>query len=325
MLGANARTLSKTSVSCRNKTSRVLNYDSNNVVKALLETQGKGKVCIIRRVGGIGDVLMATPSLRELKIRFPNCHLTFAIDMHSTSDNNYLQLLRGASFINKIEDARYVDSSKYDAVVDISSVCFRQENKELNPLNRIDIFAKTIGLNGSFNKLPFYASTKEEREYAQSKMTNCKNVVLHTASFELKRSWPINKYLELIQMSKEQDIVFHVFDFNNKLKYWSQESNCRDHSNTSVRKMAAIIEAADLFIGPDSGPMHIAAAVNTPAIVLFGSIPPETRINHYPLHEAIVAKGLKCLGCWYKPCSIGVKCMTDIKAETVYKAMLRRL
>lgn len=37
----------------------------------------------------------------------------------------------------------------------------------------------------------------------------------------------------------------------------------------SLRETAALIESADLFIGPDSGPAHLAAAVGTPAVVLF--------------------------------------------------------
>jgi ADP-heptose:LPS heptosyltransferase len=37
------------------------------------------------------------------------------------------------------------------------------------------------------------------------------------------------------------------------------------------RESAAVIERADLFIGHDSGPLHLADAVGTPCVGLFGS------------------------------------------------------
>ncbi len=39
---------------------------------------------------------------------------------------------------------------------------------------------------------------------------------------------------------------------------------------TTIKQLAALSEASDLFLGVDSAPMHIAAAVNTPVIAMFG-------------------------------------------------------
>ena len=61
-------------------------------------------VCISRKLGGIGDVLMATVALREFKRENPECYLTFAIDEKSTWDNTYGKLLIGADFIDNIID-----------------------------------------------------------------------------------------------------------------------------------------------------------------------------------------------------------------------------
>ena len=40
---------------------------------------------------------------------------------------------------------------------------------------------------------------------------------------------------------------------------------------TTIKQLAAIAEASDLFLGVDSAPMHIAAAVGTPVIAIFGA------------------------------------------------------
>jgi ADP-heptose:LPS heptosyltransferase len=44
-----------------------------------------------------------------------------------------------------------------------------------------------------------------------------------------------------------------------------------------VRELAALLERADLYVGVDSGPMHVASAVGTPMVVLFG--PTDSRIS----------------------------------------------
>lgn len=282
------------------------------------------RVCVVRRVGGIGDVLMLTPSLRQLKRDFPACELVFAIDMHTTANNVYHALVANAPFVDRIIDARYVNHSDYDEVIDVSSVCIRYERTGLPAINRIDLFARALGIKKVSNKLPFYLPLDHELQWARNSLpTDKKIVILHTASMEGKRCWPIENYLKLIA-GAGPDVHFLILDFNKKHSDWNHYYNCTDISGTNLREMAAYIAVADLFIGPDSGPMHLAGALKTKAVVLFGSIPPEARINYYPTHVALTAN-LPCLGCWYKPCPIAVKCMKDISASMVMSAMTKIL
>ena len=292
---------------------------------------GKMHVCIIRSVGGIGDMLMTTPLLRQLKREFSALRLTFAIDRHRVGNDGYYELLKNASFIDEFVDARFVDRSKYHAVVDISSVCIRYERKGLPVVNRIDLFARSCGVNRLRDKVPFYEVTPKESQWAGAKLSSYKKagkhlIALHTASFEGKRSWPAANYRELIKHCAEHrpDICFIIFDFNNVLPNLDKYGNCVDKSNTTIREMAALINECDLFIGPDSGPMHLAGALGKQSLVLFGSIPPEARINYYKHHTALVAN-LPCLGCWYASCDIGVKCMVDLSYLTIFNALLDRI
>ena len=303
-----------------------LSLDSNNFYQEISKRGGDAKVCVIRSLGGIGDVLMITPTLRELKRRFPKLHLTFAIDRHSTNGDVYFKLVQNAPFLDDIIDARYVNRSLYNAIIDISAVCIKYEKKGFPNINRIDLFAKHVGLNHLTNYLPYYKTVESEKVAAKKLINKNKKeyiVALHTASFAEKRTWPSEKYKWLIRAAAEDnlDIKFLVFDFNHKLKNWNLFENAIDCSNTSLREMAALIEQADLFIGPDSGPMHLAGALGTRSIVLFGSVPPQARINHYPSHESIVNDKLSCLGCWYAHCNINYKCMKDLDAQIVYKRM----
>lgn len=289
---------------------------------------GQGRFCVIRKVGGIGDVLMITPALRQLKRQFPSMVLVFALDLHSTSNNVYYELVRNASFVDEIVDARFVDRSSYDAVVDLSAVCLRYEREDLPSINRVDLFGKAIGVRGIVNRRSWYQVEPDEAmwaaaEAAQHREAGKKIVVLHTASMEPKRCWPIEKYLEIVYRAAEEglDVQFWILDFNNKYQRWGRHENCTNYSKTTLRQMAALIAEADVFIGPDSGPMHLAGAVGTRSFVVFGSIPPEARINYYPSHEAIVLSGLSCLGCWYKNCPFNVKCMRELDSDIVYRKL----
>lgn len=296
----------------------------------ILARKGKGKVCVIRKVGGIGDVLMVTPALRQLRRDFRDLDITFAIDMHTTANNVYYELVRNAPFVTRLIDARYVKHGEYDAVVDVSSVCLRYEREGLPAINRIDLFGRAMGIPILQDKRSWYKVEPSETEWAArvlDKRAGKKIVVLHTASMEAKRCWPIEKYLAIVKQAEIDELPVHfvILDFNNKYAHWSKHSNCSNWSQTNLREMAALIHTADLFIGPDSGPMHLAGAVSTRSIVLFGSIPPQARINHYPTHEAVVKNGMGCLGCWYKACPFDTKCMKDLDAMIVYSRMKERL
>lgn len=95
---------------------------------------------------------------------------------------------------------------------------------------------------------------------------------------------------------------------------------------TSIKELAAISDASDLFIGVDTAPMHIAAAVKTPVIALFGPSG-EKEWGPYGKGHIVVTKNLPC-----KPCTKGMcegiqlrECMSAIKPRDVKQAVLKML
>jgi len=280
------------------------------------------KVCVYRGCGGIGDIIMATPLLKAIKEEYPNYNLSFAVDTRTAGDL-YASLVKNAPFIDNVISAQGIVKENFNLFKDISSVCLQYENSGLPPLNRIDIFANACGFKLK-DHLPFYKVEDDEdawaKEFISKKSNKPLSIMLHTASFDIKRTWPINKYTELIkEINKERkDITFFVNDFQNHNPNWNQYKDVVNISQFSIREIGALTKNMDLFIGPDSGPMHIAGALGTKGIILFGSIPPEARINHYPSLQGMTA-GLACSPCWYKGCPFSVKCMSLIKAEHVVR------
>ena len=94
---------------------------------------------------------------------------------------------------------------------------------------------------------------------------------------------------------------------------------------TTLMQLGALIESCDLYLTCDSGPMHIAAAVGTPTIALFG---PTNPMRHGPYgenHEA-VEKPVECRPCYKRRCirkDLPYLCMTEIDPDEVVARILK--
>jgi len=98
-----------------------------------------------------------------------------------------------------------------------------------------------------------------------------------------------------------------------------------DLSGNPLVELIAVLKAAAAAIGPDSGPGHLAAAVGTPYVTLFG---PTLANRHVPYgcDHLIVAPDLSCAPCYQKQCPEGDKrCMKNIAVEDVAAKIARAL
>ncbi|WP_051412094.1 lipopolysaccharide heptosyltransferase II [Halonatronum saccharophilum] len=85
---------------------------------------------------------------------------------------------------------------------------------------------------------------------------------------------------------------------------------------TTLKELAGIYKESDFFIGGDTGPMHLAVAVDTPVIALFGPTDPKTH-GPYGHKHTVIQKEMDCLGCWKRKCKKGKTCMSAISVEDV--------
>ena len=85
---------------------------------------------------------------------------------------------------------------------------------------------------------------------------------------------------------------------------------------TSLREAVGILARAELSIGPDSGLMHLSAAVGTPVVSLWGPTDPK-RTGPYGFDDLIVRGSAPCAPCYVRRCPIGRICMEAIRSEDV--------
>ena len=85
---------------------------------------------------------------------------------------------------------------------------------------------------------------------------------------------------------------------------------------TTLREAIGVIQRAKLAIGPDTGLMHIAAAVRTPVISLWGATSPQ-RTGPYGFDHLVLQGQAPCVPCNRRTCSIGRICLRSITPEQI--------
>jgi predicted lipopolysaccharide heptosyltransferase III len=96
---------------------------------------------------------------------------------------------------------------------------------------------------------------------------------------------------------------------------------------TNIREMAGIFSKSAIFICNDSAPMHVAAAVNTPTIAIFGPSK-SVETGPYGNRNIVVEKNYPCrFTCDESSCLFDIHnaCMTDIAVEDVFSAVKKLL
>jgi ADP-heptose:LPS heptosyltransferase len=148
------------------------------------------------------------------------------------------------------------------------------------------------------------------------------------------RRWPAEHYAALIDLAAAQRPdarFFLLYGPGERTDIEAIASRVRHKDNLiitddiiSLRRMAAVIDAADLHFGNCSAPRHFAVAVGTPTLVVLGSTSPAWTFPG-PDH-ADISLGLDCQPCNDNSCGPGhLRCLRELMPEKVLPLLLDRL
>jgi heptosyltransferase-1 len=85
---------------------------------------------------------------------------------------------------------------------------------------------------------------------------------------------------------------------------------------TTLKELAYVIQRARAFVGGDTGPMHLAAAMGTKVVALFGPTDPKRNGPYGEEHEVLTVER-ECQGCWERRCSMNFDCLSAIDVDEV--------
>ena len=149
---------------------------------------------------------------------------------------------------------------------------------------------------------------------------------IHPGGSSFDKRWPEKQYAELA------DRLVHHYNAtvlllqgpgeealtNNIQK--AMQSPAMTHAPETIRELGALLSRCDLVVCNDSGPMHLAAAVDVPTVAIFG---PTDHVAWHPLSEnaSIVRRDMPCWPCSAHKCKIGWECTKKLPVEPVWNAV----
>jgi heptosyltransferase II len=146
------------------------------------------------------------------------------------------------------------------------------------------------------------------------------------AAYGSAKCWEPERYAELA------DRLITAFDADVILFGAPQESGvaarialamrkhaCNLVGATQIGELPALLSTCRLFIGNDSGAMHVAGAVGVPVIGIFGPTDPEGTRAMTP-QFTLIREPVDCSPCFLRKCPIDHRCMTRISVERVFEA-----
>lgn len=152
---------------------------------------------------------------------------------------------------------------------------------------------------------------------------------IHTNARDKTRRWPLNSFIEaatalqealsgtivILGESEEGEISF--------AKYMHAEGLCINLcGKTSLTETCAVLKRLSLFITNDTGPAHLAYAMNTPTVTIFGGGDPA---RYGPLHPGpfrVLIHPVSCRPCYEEPCDLDFQCLRSVSVHEVIAAGL---
>ena len=147
------------------------------------------------------------------------------------------------------------------------------------------------------------------------------------ASYGSARCWPPPRFAELanrLQSQTEADVILFgtvgEVAVSNAIAAEMRQPPIVLTGNTAIADLPALLSQCHLFIGNDSGAMHVAAAVGLPVIAVFGPTDPHGTAPVTPRCTILQEKPY-CSPCFLRRCPTDHRCMTKVTPEMVEAAV----
>ncbi len=283
----------------------------------LYDKEGKHK-------GIIGNLLFI---LRLKKKRFD-----LAINFHPTNRSNIIPFLAGIP-----------SRVGYDKKGGIFLTKRLKDNKHLGQKHEIDYnldLLRAVGIVAKDRQLYMPVKAEDEKIIDRFFILNDlgKNetiVALHPCASCPSKRWPAYRFGRVADelMDKHKVKIVIIGDSSSAKTVKEVETGMLRQpiilsEEHSLGEVAALLKRCKLFISNDSGPVHIAVAVGTPTISIFGRLDPGLSPQRWgPVgpNDIVIHKDVGCEKCLAHNCKLSFKCLDAISVDDVLSAAERLL
>ena len=327
------------------------------------------------RFGGLGDILMTTPTLRALKSRFPDARIDYLVG------RGFREVLDGHPSVARVTefDKRGGDMlphrlvrfllalrrEKYDLIINLQPsfktkwmthlahprhcLTFHKDQLIQAATSRrrhaIDDFRRVLdpllGSREETHEMDFVVP-RAAQERIDALLNECdvdredRLVIVHPSANHRVNRWPLDHFASLCMSIGKKSRCRIALTGSRRdcglVKALKKSLGASDNAidlcgRLSIKEFGALLMRADAFVTGDTGPMHMASALNTPTISLFGAADPDRTGPRSRRADVLRVNTLPCVPCHCRKCRFGrqAACMSELRPETVLAAVERTL
>lgn len=334
------------------------------------------KNIIVRMPNWIGDLIMATPILKDLKKAFPDSHLTVMcrsplgdLLCEDPMINELFSFKKVSGFGRHCDRRNIIEKLRkgnYDLGVLLTrsfssawwfwqgrvrnrigykgnlrrffltqAVPFPKNLKQQHLVSTYKMLLKPLEIPVSDTK-PYLVVQQEEKAAARKSLEKqgiAKGTIIGInpgAAYGSAKCWLPERFREVTERFLEDENISVVY-FGDQNSSLLVKQICQGFSSrvlnlagmTSLRELMSLINICDVLLTNDSGPMHIADALGTPLVALFGST---NEIITGPYNSKnVIHKHVSCSPCYQRTCPLDFRCMKEIGVDEVYNEVYRLL
>lgn len=341
--------------------------------------QSKGarsyKRALVIRLGGLGDILLATPTIRALSEAFAGIEIDVVVG------DGLSEVLSGLPYINKViefkkqgRDAhpqefmaflRMVRGSRYDLFINLhpsaktvligqatgaaTRISFSKDRRRQKETGRVrhaihDFYKElaVLGISGTLDRAMDFHIPRCSAERVDALLDEQGIggedllVVVNPAATRLVNRWPVDRFAAVCdRLARQEGLRVAVTGAPADRATVSRLKERAGYAQSlvdlcgrlSIKELGALLARANGFLTCDTGPLHIAAALDTPLVCLSGAADPDRTGPLSPRSRVLIDRTLPCVPCQDKRCRFGedIRCMAGLSVSAVYQAVMEQI
>ena len=263
------------------------------------------KGLIIQTRPGVGDLCIFLPYIQQIKDHNKNFQFTLITKKRTAAK----QILKYEPSVNQIvyleDEILKITKSKINNFFRILNFIKRNNFSKIYIMH-FSLFwflvAKISGIKNIYKygilkkNVDIYLNALEQNKrwlqntnlssqtkiaYLQNNNKSNNQIIIGIGSSGPTKKWPTENYIELIKRISNKNITFYLAGGNNEIENKIankiineiKENRVESLCSLSIEEIMPIINSSKLYIGNDTGFMHLSAGLSIPAIGLFGDTP----------------------------------------------------
>ncbi|MFH1836930.1 MAG: glycosyltransferase family 9 protein [Candidatus Omnitrophota bacterium] len=307
-------------------------------------------------LNNLGDIILTTPVLEKLHQEIPDAKIDvitgrpgYGIFSHHPAVGKVIIRGSGRNFLDRVTEVIGLYKKKYDLVVDLKNSLIpwiigakyhsgthffnkRPEHKKDEHLAKLTGLGMDVSGESKFY-LPVNDKDRDDVDRVMGPNKDRLMVVVNPGAKSHLKRWSAEKFAKLsdrliLELGCKVFVTGNDDDKDviEKFRAYIKKDVTDMRGKTSLGALTELIKRSDIVVTNDSAPLHIASAVGTKTVAIFG---PSNEKQYGPVcnKNVVVTPKMPCRPCSEALCSTGPDegCISNIEVDEVFRAVRKLL